>query len=342
MRIAVDAFGGDNAPLEIVKGAIAAAEVITDEIILVGKEQEIKDILKSENVPEGLLSVRHADEVIGTDEHPVAAIRAKKNSSLMVALKMVKDNEADAVVSAGNTGAYLAGAFRVLGRIKGVKRPALTAIMPTVGDQPSVILDVGANADCKPFQLVQFAHMGAIYAEEILGIENPRVALLNIGAEEAKGNALTKETYALLKNESINFIGNIEPREVLSGAADVIVCDGFTGNVLIKLIEGTASTLFSMLKTVFYKNLKTKLAAAVLKPGLKTIKSKMDYSEHGGVPFLGIDGVVFKAHGSSNALTIKNAIRAASSYLEAGINQRIKNLVAQSSMADEDEEMESC
>ncbi|MBQ4517800.1 MAG: phosphate acyltransferase PlsX [Clostridia bacterium] len=329
MRIAVDAFGGDNAPAEIVKGAIAAAKELDDEIILVGKENEINTILKSENVPDNLVSVRHADEIIGTDEHPVAAIRAKKNSSLMVALKMVKDNEADAVVSAGNTGAYLAGAFRVLGRIKGIKRPALTTLMPNVTDSPGVILDVGANADCKPFQLVQFAHMGSIYAEHILGIKNPRVALLNIGVEEAKGNALTKETYALLKNEEkLNFIGNIESREVLSGGADVIVCDGFTGNVVIKLIEGTAGTLFSMLKQAFYKNLGTKLAAAVLKPGLKVIKGKMDYSEYGGAPFLGIDGVVFKAHGSSDAKTIKNAVSATSAYLSAGINEKIKSIVA--------------
>lgn len=328
LRIAVDAFGGDNAPLEIIRGAVAAAKELSDEIILVGKENEINNILNAENVPDKLVSVRHADEVIGTDEHPVAAIRAKKNSSLMVALKMVKDGEADAVVSAGNTGAYLAGAFRVLGRIKGIKRPALTTLMPNVTDSPGVILDVGANADCKPFQLVQFAHMGSIYAEHILGIENPRVALLNIGVEEAKGNALTKETYALLKEENLNFIGNIESREVLSGGADVIVCDGFTGNVVIKLIEGTAGTLFSMLKQVFYKNLGTKLAAGVLKPGLKAIKGKMDYSEYGGAPFLGIDGVVFKAHGSSDAKTIKNAVAATSAYLAAGINEKIKSLVS--------------
>jgi len=324
----VDAFGGDYAPLEVIKGAVAAAKELSDEIILVGKEDEIRSVLQSENVPEGLVSIRHAEEVIGTDEHPVAAIRAKKNSSLMVALKMVKDKEADAVVSAGNTGAYLAGAFRVLGRIKGVKRPALTAVMPTITDKISVILDVGANADCKPFQLVQFAHMGAIYAENVLGIKNPRVALLNIGAEEAKGNALTKETYALLKETKLNFIGNVEPRNVLLGEADVIVSDGFTGNVVIKSIEGTAGALFKMLKEVFYKNLGTKLAAGVLKPGLKTVKNKLDYSEYGGVPLLGVDGVVFKSHGTADAKTIKNAILVANDYYKAGITEKIKELVA--------------
>lgn len=329
LRIAVDAFGGDHAPLAIVKGAVAAAKALSDEIILVGKETEINEILKNENVPEELVTVRHASEVIGTGEHPVEATRTKKDSSLMVALKMVKDGEADAVVSAGNTGAYLAGAFRVLGRIKGIKRPALTTVMPSVGDHPGVILDVGANADCRPQQLVQFAQMGSIYAEHILGIESPRVALLNIGAEEAKGNALTKETHLLLKEEkSLHFIGNIEPRDVLSGAADVIVCDGFTGNVVIKLIEGTAGTLFSQLKKVFYQSFITKLAAGILKPGLKTIKDKMDYSEYGGAPFLGIDGVVFKAHGSSDESAFENAVRAASAYLAAGINEKIKAVVA--------------
>ncbi|MGN1059153.1 MAG: phosphate acyltransferase PlsX, partial [Clostridia bacterium] len=247
MRIAVDAFGGDHAPLEIVKGAVRAANVLPDEIILVGREKEIDEILQGETVPVGRISIRNASEVIGTGESPVESIREKKDSSLMVALSMVKNGEADAVVSAGNTGAYLAGAFRVLGRIKGVKRPALTTVMPTVGSHPGILLDIGANADCRPEQLVQFAQMGSVYAGHVLQLENPRVALLNIGAEEAKGNALTKEAHQLLKAEPLNFVGNIEPRDILSGSADVVVCDGFTGNVVIKLIEGTASTLFSML-----------------------------------------------------------------------------------------------
>ncbi len=329
MRIAVDAFGGDNAPLEIVKGAISAVgNLPEDEIILVGKENEIKAILEAENASCERISIRHADEVIGTGEHPVEAIRAKKNSSLMVALSMVKNGEADVVVSAGNTGAYLAGAFRTIGRIKGIKRPALTTAIPTEGTARGLLLDVGANADCRPEHLVQFAQMGAIYAAHILKIENPRVALLNIGAEEAKGNALTKETHQLLKEQQdLNFIGNIEPRDVLSGAADVIVCDGFTGNVVIKLIEGTAMTMFSMLKKAFYKSFVTKLAAAILKPGLKVIKSKLDYTEYGGVPLLGINGVVFKAHGSSNSLAFANAIRSARDYAAAGINEQIKALV---------------
>lgn len=324
MRIAVDAFGGDKAPHEIIKGCVAAIQEIDDDIILVGREQEIADVLQSEAVPEGRITICNASEVIETGDHPVEAVRHKKDSSLVVSLRLVKEGKADAVVSAGNTGAYLAGAFRILGRMKGIKRPALTTVMPTVGKNPGVLLDVGANADCRPQHLVQFAQMGSIYASSVLNIENPRVALLNIGAEEAKGNALTKEAHQLLKQENLNFTGNIEPRYVLSGSADVVVCDGFTGNVVIKLIEGTASTLFSMLKQVFFKSFATKLAAGILKPGLKSIKNQVDYSAYGGAPFLGIDGVVFKAHGSSDRVAIANCIKAASRYLSAGVNDKIK------------------
>ncbi len=324
MKIAVDAFGGDKAPHEIVKGCVAAIQEIDDDIILVGREQEIADVLQSEAVPEGRITICNASEVIETGDHPVEAVRHKKDSSLVVSLRLVKEGKADAVVSAGNTGAYLAGAFRILGRMKGIKRPALTTVMPTVGKNPGVLLDVGANADCRPQHLVQFAQMGSIYASSVLNIENPRVALLNIGAEEAKGNALTKEAHQLLKQENLNFMGNIEPRYVLSGSADVVVCDGFTGNVVIKLIEGTASTLFSMLKQVFFKSFATKLAAGILKPGLQSIKNQMDYSAYGGAPFLGIDGVVFKAHGSSDRVAIANCIKAASRYLSAGVNDKIK------------------
>jgi len=323
LKIAVDAFGGDNAPEAVVKGCVAAASMCDAEIILVGKEKVIAELLKKEEVPTGKIRIHNAEEIIETGDVPVEAIRRKKDSSLVVALNLVKTGEADAVVSAGNTGAYLAGSFRYLGRMDGVKRPALTTVMPTVGT-PSVILDIGANADCRPAQLVQFAQMGAVYAENVLDIKNPRVALLNIGAEEAKGNALTKETHQLLKTAPVNFIGNIEPRDVPYGLADVIVCDGFTGNVVIKLIEGSASALFSMLKEAFYKNIFSKLAAAVLKPGLVKVKRRMDYSEYGGAPFLGIDGVVFKAHGSSDAKAIKNAVIAAARYVETGVNEKIK------------------
>ncbi len=327
MRIAVDAFGGDHAPDEIVKGCALALDKVDDDIILVGDEKKIAELLAKENVPEGRITIRHASEKIEMAEAPVEAVRRKKDSSLVVALNLVKSGEADAFISAGNTGACLAGAFRILGRIKGVKRPALTTPMPTV-KETGIILDGGANADCRPEHLVQFAHMGAIYAEHVLNIQNPRVALLNIGAEEEKGNALTKETYSLLKQENLNFIGNIEPRDVPFGKADVIVCDGFTGNVVIKLIEGTASALFTMLKGVFYKSFITKLAAMILKPGLKGVKAKMDYSEYGGVPLLGANGVVFKCHGSSDSYAIMNAVCAASRYLAAGVNDKIKEALS--------------
>ncbi len=332
----MDAFGGDHAPEEIVKGCVLATDKVDDEIILVGDEVKLKELLAAENVPEGRISIRHASERIEMAEAPVEAVRKKKDSSLVVALNLVKNGEADAFISAGNTGACLAGAFRILGRMKGIKRPALTTPMPTVGDM-GIILDAGANADCRPQHLVQFAHMGAIYAEHVLQIKNPRVALLNIGAEEEKGNALTKETHGLLKNEPLNFIGNIEPRDVPYGKADVIVCDGFTGNVVIKLIEGTASALFSMLKGVFYKSFFTKLAALVLKPGLKGVKAKMDYSEYGGVPLLGVNGVVFKCHGSSDSYAIMNAVRAASQYLAAGVNDKIKEALSLDSGNESDE-----
>ncbi|MBE7021769.1 MAG: phosphate acyltransferase PlsX [Ruminococcaceae bacterium] len=337
MRIAVDAFGGDHAPEAIVKGCVQAVSECNAELILVGKEQILAALLEHEDVPTGKIHIHHAEEVIETSESPVDSIRRKKDSSLVVGLELVKNGEADAVVSAGNTGAYLAGAFRTLGRVKGVKRPALTTVLPTVGN-PGVILDVGANADCRPLHLVQFAQMGAIYAEHVLGIQHPRVGLLNIGAEEAKGNALTKETHQLLKSAPVNFIGNIEPRDVPYGLADVIVCDGFTGNVVIKLIEGTASALFSMMKDVFYKSTLTKLAAGILKPGLKTVKSRMDYSEYGGAPLLGIDGVVFKAHGSSDAKAIKNAVKTTALYVEAGVNEKIKAAISAYSTSDEDED----
>ena len=231
------------------------------------------------------------------------------------------------MVSAGNTGAYLAGAFRTVGRIKGIRRPALTAFLPTVNNSMSVILDCGANVDCKPEYLAQFAQMGSLYAEKVLKIENPRVCLVNIGAEEHKGNELCKTTYQLLKeNKNIHFCGNVEPRDVINGVADVLVCDGFTGNTIIKTIEGTAGALFGLIKKTFMKTLMTKLGALVLKPHMKELKAMLDYSEHGGVPLLGVDGVVIKAHGSSNSKAFANAIKSAIVFAETGLNEELKAL----------------
>lgn len=327
MRIAVDAFGGDNSPDEIIKGSVMAASHADCEIILVGDENIIKNKLEEFGYSGDKITVHHASEVIDGEDSPVEAVRHKRDSSMVVALKLCKNKEADAVVSAGNTGAYFAGAFRTLGRIKGIKRPALTAFMPTVNKTKSVMMDVGANADCKPENLEQFGQMGSLYAEKILGIENPKVYLVNIGTEEHKGNDLSQKAYVMLKeNQNINFCGNIESRELTSGIADVIVCDGFTGNVIIKSIEGTASALFGLIKKSFMKNFATKLSALMMKPHISELKSMLDYSEYGGVPLLGIDGVVIKAHGSSDAKAFENAIKSAIVFSETGLNDELKML----------------
>ena len=329
MRIIVDAFGGDNAPLEIVKGCAIAAKENDCEIILVGREKEIEDILKGLDYPKEKITIHNADEVIGGCEVPTTAIREKKNSSLVVGLELLKEGKGEAFVSAGNTGAYLAGAFRYLGRIKGVKRPALTTYMPTANGA-CIVLDVGANADCKPEFLKQFAVMGSVYAENVLNIKNPKVGLINIGAEEAKGNELMKATHALLKEEkNINFTGNIEARQVPEGDADVVVCDGFTGNIVLKLTEGVAMTFYGMVKKAFLKNVLTKLAALAVKGGLKELKKKMDYTEYGGAPLLGIDGVAIKEHGSSNAKAIANAIKSAIKFYNADVNGKIKEKIVE-------------
>lgn len=323
MRIAVDAYGGDNAPLEVVKGCTKAARELDAEIVLCGKEAELTELLKQYDYPKEKLFVRNAEEVITNEDSPVHAIRSKKNSSLMVALQTVNDGEADAVVSAGNTGAYFAGAFRVLGRIEGVKRPALATYIPNT-KSGSIVLDVGANADCKAEHLLQFAVMGSLYAENVLKVSRPRVAVVNVGAEPGKGNELVKEAYPLLEQSGLHFTGNIEARQIPYGDADVVVCDGFVGNVILKLTEGLGGALFGMVKEALVRNTLTKLCAAVLKPGLKTLKKKMDYSEYGGAPLLGINGVAMKAHGSSDAKAFYHAIRSALVFAATGVNDKIR------------------
>jgi len=335
MRIAVDAFGGDNAPDEVIKGSIEAAKSGKYEIILVGKEETINQKLKEFAYSGSNISVKNATEVIEVSEEPVKAVRAKKDSSMVVALNLCKSGEADAVVSAGSTGAYLAGAFRVLGRIKGIKRPALTAFMPNVNGGIGVITDCGATSDAKPEYLAQYGQMGSLYAEKVLGINNPKVYLANIGTEEGKGNELYRNAYNLLKeNENINFCGNLETRELTSGIADVIICDGFSGNMVIKTIEGTASALFKLIKKSFMESLLTKLSALVMKPKLGKIKALLDSSEYGGVPLLGIDGVVIKAHGNSNAKAFYHAIESAAVFAETGVNDELKKLYSQAESND--------
>ena len=321
MRIAVDAMGGDNAPVEVVKGCIRALE--RDKrlrLIIVGKEENIRDILGGGQTER--ISIVNAAQVISAEDAPVEAIRKKKDSSMVVGMDLVKRKEAGAFISAGNTGALLAGALFRIGRIKGIDRPALAPVLPTLRGG-AMLIDAGANAECKPVNLLQFGMMGSAYMKGVLGVQNPRVALVNIGTEQGKGNALTKEAYALLEKSGLNFIGNIEARSIPEGAADVLVCDGFVGNVILKLTEGLAMTLFSQLKAEFTANTASKLAAAVLKPGLKKLKDRMDYKQYGGAPLLGIAGGCIKAHGSSDALAIENAIMQAVRFIENKVEQTI-------------------
>ncbi|MHB1651073.1 MAG: phosphate acyltransferase PlsX [Desulfitobacteriaceae bacterium] len=310
MRVAVDAMGGDFAPGEIVKGTWQAAQTYPDgQFILVGREQEIRQYLPGPQVPKNL-EFHEATEVIEMDEHPANAVRKKRDASIVVATRLVKEKTADAVVSAGSTGAQMAAALLGLGRIKGIERPALATVMPTLAGG-KLILDVGANPDAKPEHLLQYALMGNIYAEKILGIPNPRVGLLNIGSEEGKGNELTQLAYPLLRNSGINFTGNIEGRDVPYGKVDVVVCEGFVGNVLLKTAEGLAGAMFELIKEKITSSTVRRLGALAVKPGLKEIAQMMDYAEYGGAPLLGVKGISIICHGSSKAKAIFNAIRVA-------------------------------
>ncbi|MDQ0337542.1 glycerol-3-phosphate acyltransferase PlsX [Caldalkalibacillus uzonensis] len=309
MKIAIDIMGGDYAPDEIVKGALLALDAFDDiELVLVGRKEEITSRLGGWT---DRIQLVHTDEVIAADEEPVRAVRRKKNASLVTCTRLVKEQKVHACISAGNTGAYMTAGLLVTGRIKGIERPALATVMPTSTGSPVLLLDVGANVEAKPAHLVQYAWMGHIYANRVLHIPEPRIGLLNVGTEETKGNELVKSAYGRLKNEPLNFIGNIEARDIPSGGADVVVCDGFTGNVVLKLTEGVAGSIFTMLKEVMTATPVQKIGALLLKPGLKGFKKKMDYTEYGGAPLLGLDGICIKAHGSSNANAVKNAIRQA-------------------------------
>ncbi|MEA4900154.1 phosphate acyltransferase PlsX [Desulfitobacterium sp.] len=323
MKIAIDAMGGDYAPAEIVKGAVQAAQTYPEtELILVGQPERIAEFLTTTDCPRNL-SVREAAEVISMEEHPAQAVRKKKDSSIVVATRMVKEGEADAVVSAGSTGAQMAAGLLGLGRIKGIDRPAIGTVIPTL-EGGKLLLDVGANPDAKPENLVQYAIMGSIYAEKILGINNPRVALLNIGTEETKGNELAQTTYPLLKGAPINFIGNLEGRDLPFGRADVTVCEGFVGNVVIKTTEGLAGALFQLIKEKITATTVRKLGALAIKPGLKEIAQMMDYAEYGGAPLLGVNGISVICHGSSKQKAIFNAIRVARECVESQFIEKIR------------------
>lgn len=332
--IALDCMGGDNAPGEIVKGAVLAANENKDMLIkLVGREDDIKKEL--EKYPSSdKLEIVDAKEVIETGEPPVAAIRKKKDSSLVKCMYMVKKGEADAMVSAGSTGANLVGGHVIIGRIKGVERPPLAPLIPTKTGF-SLLIDCGANVDARPSHLLQFAKMGSVYMENVVGIKNPKVALVNIGAEEEKGNALVKETYPLLKEmEDINFIGNIEARDIPNGDADVIVCDAFVGNVILKLYEGVASVLIDKIKGSMMNSIKTKIGALLIKKDLKKTLKGFSLEEHGGAPLLGLNGLLVKTHGSSKAIEIKNSILQCITFNELDINNKFKEKLSLESKED--------
>lgn len=324
MIIALDGMGGDHAPGEIIEGALLSLSEFEDiHIHIYGNEEKMAPYLKEH----GRLKVIHCTEKIEADDEPVRAIRRKKDASMVRMAQAVKDGEADACVSAGNTGALMAAGLFIVGRIEGIDRPALSPTLPTIDGQGFVFLDVGANSDAKPTHLQQYAIMGSIYAEKVRGVQKPRVGLLNIGTEEGKGNELTKAAYELLSEVPIHFIGNVESRDILSGAADVIVTDGFTGNMVLKTIEGTAAGFFSMLKEVYGASLKSKLSAALVKDDLRGLKKKMDYTEYGGAGLFGLNSPVIKAHGSSNANAIYNAIRQARTMVEFNVCGTIRETV---------------
>ncbi|WP_352400407.1 phosphate acyltransferase PlsX [Anaerotignum sp.] len=322
--VALDAMGGDLAPVEIIKGAVDAVKELNVDIKLVGRQDAVNAELAKYDYAKERIQVVHAEEVIGTDEVPTSAIRRKKDSSLVVGLNLVKNGEADAFVSAGSTGALLTGALLIVGRIEGVERPALGTCLPTKTGF-TFLLDSGANVDCKAKYLEQFAKMGSVYVENIFGKKQPTVALVNIGAEKEKGNALTKEAYELLEvSEGINFIGNIEPRNIPFGESDVTVCDGFVGNTILKLCEGLSKTMIDIIKEEITAGA-YKVAAAMLKKPFKNVKKRFDSDEVGGAPFIGLKSLVVKAHGSSNARAIKNAIRQCVLFTEADIVEKIKD-----------------
>lgn len=310
MKIAIDAMGGDHAPKSAVVGAIQAVKEYGVEVYLVGIKEEIHKYMTEDDKSNEKITIIDAREIISNDDTPVTAIKQKKDSSMVVGLKQVKEGSCDAFLSAGSTGAFLAGSLLKVGRIKGIDRPALSPLIPTTKGL-CMIIDAGANLDSKPKNLQQFAIMGSIYMEKVMGIKNPRVGLLNVGTEEGKGNDLTKQSFDLLNKLNINFVGNIEARDVAEGICDVCVCDGFAGNVLLKTTEGVAQVIIDLLKDIFMKNVVTKIAALMLKDGLKAFKKKFDYKEVGGAPFMGIDGIMIKAHGSSDERAIKNAVRQA-------------------------------
>ncbi|MGC2872812.1 phosphate acyltransferase PlsX [Ihubacter sp. mB4P-1] len=327
MKILIDGMGGDHAPKEIVAGAVAATREIDDTIIIIGKEDEIARCLKEQRYAGDQIEIVHAADVITNHEAPVKAVRTKKDSSIVKGLNMVKNGEADVFLSAGSTGALLAGGLFILGRIQGIDRPTLATVYPVIGKQPSILVDTGANAECKPQNLLEFATMGSIYMEKVIGRSEPTIGLVNNGTEEGKGTTLTKAAYELLAKSRLNFIGSVEARELPDGACDVIVTDGFTGNAIIKLTEGMGLMVLREMKRRFMSTTKSKMGAVLLKDQLMGIKKEFNYAEYGGAPLLGVKGAMLKMHGSSDALAVKQTIIKAIPYVEQKVVETIQNSV---------------
>lgn len=331
IKVAMDAFGGDNAPDEVIKGAEMAVKAYGVEIILCGDEKTVNERIKALGVSTDGITVKDADGIIRIEDNPTDIRKAKLNSSMGVAFQLVKNGEADAFISAGSTAALVVGGTAIIGRIKGIKRPSLAPIIPSV-NECYILLDGGANVECRPEMLQQFGVMGSVYMDKIMNVQSPRVALLNVGAEEEKGRELEHEAYSLLKQSPLNFIGNIEGREAALGGCDVLVTDGFTGNVYLKTVEGMGKFMKVSLKSIFFKNIATKIGAAFTLKGIKQLSKKMDYRETGGSPLLGTSKPVIKAHGSSDALAFKNAVRQAKEFIENNVIEEIQS-VLQSSQA---------
>lgn len=331
MKIIVDAFGGDNAPLEILKGCAEAIAEYGIDILLVGSKSKIEKIANENGVILYRMEIHDTEDVITNEDDPSEIMKSKNKSTMAEGLRLLAQGEGDAFVSAGNSGALVMGSTFIVKRIKGIKRCAFAPIVPKENGC-FMLIDCGANVECRPEMLRQFGIMGSIYMNKVMGIKNPRVGLVNVGVEEHKGGDFQHETYNKLKESNLNFIGNIEAREIPVDAADVVVTDGFTGNVMLKLYEGVALTLMSKIKEVFNTNIKTKIAGAMILPEMKLLKKQIDYNEFGGAPIMGISKPVFKAHGSSNAKTFKNAIRLTVDYVKGNVAEEIKNAIESESI----------
>ncbi len=323
MKIAVDAMGGDHGPAVVVEGAVAAVRELGASVVLVGDSAAIEREVRRLGAGAAAIEIRHASQVVGMAETPSHALRRKRDSSLRIAAELVRDGHAAAFVSAGNTGAAMAVSMFVIGVLRGVDRPAIAAVLPNL-KAFTVFLDVGANVDPKPWHMFQFAVMGNVYARDILGVDNPRVGLLSVGEEEGKGNDLTREVYEQLKESSLNFVGNVEGRDIYNGHCDVVVTDGFTGNVALKISESLAVMLQAMIREELTRDLRSRVGAALVLPAFRRFRRRVDYTEMGGAPLLGIDGAAIICHGSSPPKAIRNGIRVAAEWAKAGLNEHIK------------------